>query len=54
MVVLRYRQEITVMEMFHLAALLTEPEMHAKVRVRAWDFEKKPLPLRLRSISASD
>lgn len=54
MVVLHYRQEITVMEMFPLAALLTEPEMHAKVQVRAWGFDKKPLPLCLRWVSASD
>lgn len=39
MVAFLYRLEIIELEMFHLAALVTDPEMSVDALVRAWDFD---------------
>lgn len=53
MVALCYREKILEIEMFHLAALVTDPKMSVEAGIRAWDFGKNPLPSHFRSISAS-
>ena len=41
------------METFHLATLVTDPEMSVEAHIRAWDFDKNPLLFHFRSVSAS-
>lgn len=53
MVALPYRQEITEMEMFHLAAQGTEPEMSAEASIKAWVFNTVS-SLHFRSMAASE
>lgn len=48
MVALRFRQKILEIEMFPLAALVTDPEMSVEAGIRAWDFGKNPLPFHFR------